>query len=943
MRGLAALAAVTCVACIWPQAGGATGPGGNGKIAVAGVSPIPSGQSPQFRIWTMEPNGSGLTTVSPPELTDPRHPAWSPDGTKIALSVGGTATPGIWVMNADGSAPFHVAGTGGTDFYPDWSPDGQRLVFTRGGGEGFLHVVDVAGTAPPAQLGNAFGSYPAWSPNGQKIAFTGFSGAADVMVVAADGSSAPVNLTNLPGREDSQPDWSPDGQRIAFVSARAPTTGSMDDGRSRLWIMDANGANVTQFTDPPTNPGGQAGRDTGPVWSPDGQKIAFARTQQTSDNFVMTKGFDGANAVPITPISDSTTRHSFHSPDWQVAPKPVIFVHGFLASRLRCNTGSGEQEVWPNLPNPLLPAFTLAADGLSDAGDGTCAGPVQPNGVLETALGEDVHASTLEFLRNTSPGANYVYAWDWRKSPEQALAGLDALVDQVRAAHGNSKVSILAHSFGGLVTRWYIDSTSRAAKVERALIVGTPSWGSPKALFPLATGQESPAGLVGLDLLFVRDELKALARNLLGAFFLYPSANYGTWLTVRGRVPSVLDTQQKVVDYVEDDLLGNGTLLQQAFDAHANVLDAWDTNGVDVRALVGTGMNTVVGVDLIPGQGTLTEPDSVELRLGNGDETVPARSATQGTPGTSDPLGENIPISYACGVSHVPLAGRAALDAAGAGAFLTLGESLLAPAQPCSNGGFSIEVHGVDLTPPNEESETGEPALEADGAGQSLGEAEAAGKIDVVRFPAMAAVVTNDSRPVSLTIADPDAQVVVRRVDGEAQGAPQTFGPDPDGLQITTASGGTIAVTSAGSPGPGPAPSPPPGGPVAAPPATGPSASPLPAPVRASVLGVIARRDGSLRARVRVGGAGSLVLEAFARRTALVAAAPRGTLSVAKVSRRVTRAGTVTLTLKAKGRGLRTLRRRGRLAAKLRTTFRPASGRAPAPITRSVTFKLRRR
>ena len=84
----------------------------------------------------------------------------------------------------------------------------------------------------------------------------------------------------------------------------------------------------------------------------------------------------------------------------------------------------------------------------------------------------------------------------------------------------------------------------------------------------------------------------------------------------------MLDEPQEVVDYVDGDLAGNGPLLQQALQAHGSVLDGWETNGVDVRALVGTGLNTPVGVDLLPGQGTFA-PDAAELRFGNGDETVP--------------------------------------------------------------------------------------------------------------------------------------------------------------------------------------------------------------------------------------------------------------------------------------------------------------------------------
>jgi hypothetical protein len=237
------------------------------------------------------------------------------------------------------------------------------------------------------------------------------------------------------------------------------------------------------------------------------------------------------------------------------------------------------------------------------------------------------------------------------------------------------------------------------------------------------------------------------------------------------------------------------------------VLDGWKTNGVDVRALVGTGMNTVVKVDLQPEQG-ITAPDRAVLTLGNGDETVPARSAVQGEPGTANPLGEDIPIHYACRVSHVPLASDAALTAAGAEAFLTRAADLSASTSPCSNGGYVIEMAAVDLGPRRIARAAGptSPSVEA---------AESAGKVDVIRFPAQTIVVTNDANPVGLTLPE-GTKIAVRRVDGEVNGAPQEYGPLPGGLQITTEAGNlqVAAVTPPVTP-PEPAPVVPPGIPPA--------------------------------------------------------------------------------------------------------------------------------
>ena len=92
------------------------------------------------------------------------HPAWSPDGTRIAFDSNREGTFEIYVMNANGTNPRRLTRDGGGQ--PSWSPDGTRMAFIGG----------------PAKE-------------------------ADIYVMNADGSNA-VNLSNHPAR-DVAPAWSP--------------------------------------------------------------------------------------------------------------------------------------------------------------------------------------------------------------------------------------------------------------------------------------------------------------------------------------------------------------------------------------------------------------------------------------------------------------------------------------------------------------------------------------------------------------------------------------------------------------------------------------------------------------------------------------------------------------------------------------------------------------
>jgi len=68
--------------------------------------------------------------------------------------------------------------------------------------------------------------------------------------------------------------WSPDGTKIAFTSF-APNINPPHDFTKAIYIMDADGSGKRQITNPPT--GFRMSGDTGIIWSPDGEKIAFSR------------------------------------------------------------------------------------------------------------------------------------------------------------------------------------------------------------------------------------------------------------------------------------------------------------------------------------------------------------------------------------------------------------------------------------------------------------------------------------------------------------------------------------------------------------------------------------------------------------------------------------------------------------------------------------------
>ena len=73
---------------------------------------------------------------------------------------------------------------------------------------------------------------------------------------------------------------------------------------------------------------------------------------------------------------------------------------------------------------------------------------------------------------------------DWRKDLGQIAQNyLKKKIDLAREKAGTDKVHIIAHSMGGLITRWYIQSDYYDKDIDRFAMVGTPNHGSANAYY----------------------------------------------------------------------------------------------------------------------------------------------------------------------------------------------------------------------------------------------------------------------------------------------------------------------------------------------------------------------------------------------------------------------------------------------------------------------------
>ena len=111
------------------------------------------------------------------------HPAWSPDGRRIAFLAGGyldnRVMPRLHTMAPDGS-DRQVLGTGGVATLiptpPQWSPDGKHVGYAKNLGKMSHIYTHAIGATKPLRLTDTV-SGPSWSPDGQRIAFAKADGA----------------------------------------------------------------------------------------------------------------------------------------------------------------------------------------------------------------------------------------------------------------------------------------------------------------------------------------------------------------------------------------------------------------------------------------------------------------------------------------------------------------------------------------------------------------------------------------------------------------------------------------------------------------------------------------------------------------------------------------------------------------------------------------------
>ena len=301
-----------------------------------------------FALQTVDPSGGSVRTLPAGRIPDglapsPFYsPSWSPTGNRLAYTVvagekhGALASdspPRIAVISMDGSRPALVDGGG---FGPVFAPDGQTIAFARkgrdmlpderGGAEATnnsttIWTADLA-TGQLRQLTpwrDGLENVPSsFSPDGSVLAFSQVREDGDHRALAMPVAGGPATVL---ARDATEPVFSPDGEKVAFLRGHEKNYENSEFKAAvfltDLFVAHSDGSEVRRLTKTPST------SESFPSWNPSGSRLAYAEMNKRSlagifgfGDAIVQINADGSCRTEVL----SSPRVAYFGPAWQPGP-----------------------------------------------------------------------------------------------------------------------------------------------------------------------------------------------------------------------------------------------------------------------------------------------------------------------------------------------------------------------------------------------------------------------------------------------------------------------------------------------------------------------------------------------------------------------------------------------------------------------------------------------
>ncbi|MFZ2361531.1 MAG: carboxypeptidase regulatory-like domain-containing protein [Anaerolineae bacterium] len=498
---------------------------------LAGAIAFETDRNGPFDLYEQPADGSGSATALVTGAGQQVTPAWSPDGRQLVYASDQDGDYEIYLREQAGQVRKLTNNTV-NDVHPAWAPAGDRIYFSSDRAGAYFRIYSMRPDGNDVRemlaVGNTHVMAPSVSPNGAHIAYMRASVLEplcqwnwDVWVMNSDGGNPHPVTSHLAA--DLYPKWTPDGSEVVLAGCRnfidfdlyAVNVANGSQRRLNNWFLTnewgaayaADGAflafnsdrdqNIEVYTAPAA--GGAASNltrhpadDLAPSW----RAQTGGSVDQISGRIRDSRG-QGLSGVTVLDnlghriVTDTTGNFAFEylsSGTYTITPSRASFTFSPESMQVIVPPGSTSLEFRGYDQPPLV-----FVHGWQGANPGALLF-YDPNSTfqeIDDLLAETGYQTAFAYLQTSPLGTPPL---------RTNVPNLMEAIDSAKRLTGQSRVILVAHSMGGLVSRDYLESDLYLDDVRDLFTFGTPHHGMSADALLLLLGAASPNGLAAFCL-----------------------------------------------------------------------------------------------------------------------------------------------------------------------------------------------------------------------------------------------------------------------------------------------------------------------------------------------------------------------------------------------------------------------------------------------------------